>query len=261
MKWHCTNCGYIHEGTKAPKECPACKHEQAYHEILEELYKSTAPEDRANPDTLLSLLPSIAGEILDAAPEKQGFRETAWWQETRKEILENTTRSILLLAELQGDFVPSKFELRFSKEHTLVVSDGRDSFKLRGIIDRLDQDGEGRARIIDYKTAGPYKYTKHTLESGEKIQLALYALAARDAFDHSEIADGFYWHVFQAEASKLKLSEYGPEEAIAVAVDHAWRSVRGARQGYFIPRAPADGCPTYCPAVGFCWNYRPGMWS
>jgi len=38
VKWHCTNCGYIHEGTEAPKECPACKHTQAYYELLAENY-------------------------------------------------------------------------------------------------------------------------------------------------------------------------------------------------------------------------------
>jgi len=37
-KWHCTNCGYIHEGTEAPKVCPACKHAQAYYELLAENY-------------------------------------------------------------------------------------------------------------------------------------------------------------------------------------------------------------------------------
>jgi len=38
VKWHCTNCGYIHEGTEAPEECPACKHAQAYYELLAENY-------------------------------------------------------------------------------------------------------------------------------------------------------------------------------------------------------------------------------
>ena len=36
VKWHCINCGYIFEGTKAPKECPACQHPQCYYEILAE---------------------------------------------------------------------------------------------------------------------------------------------------------------------------------------------------------------------------------
>ena len=38
VKWHCTNCGYIHEGPEAPKVCPACKHPQAYYELLAENY-------------------------------------------------------------------------------------------------------------------------------------------------------------------------------------------------------------------------------
>ena len=38
VKWHCTNCGYIHEGPEAPEECPACKHPKAYYELLAENY-------------------------------------------------------------------------------------------------------------------------------------------------------------------------------------------------------------------------------
>ena len=38
VKWHCLNCGYVIDGFEAPKECPACKHPQAYFEILAENY-------------------------------------------------------------------------------------------------------------------------------------------------------------------------------------------------------------------------------
>jgi rubrerythrin len=38
VKWHCTNCGYVHEGLEAPALCPACKHPRAYFEILAENY-------------------------------------------------------------------------------------------------------------------------------------------------------------------------------------------------------------------------------
>jgi rubrerythrin len=38
VKWHCRNCGYIHEGPEAPKTCPACKHPQAYYELWCETY-------------------------------------------------------------------------------------------------------------------------------------------------------------------------------------------------------------------------------
>lgn len=36
--WKCRNCGFIHEGTAAPKLCPACQHSQAYFEIKETNY-------------------------------------------------------------------------------------------------------------------------------------------------------------------------------------------------------------------------------
>ena len=38
VKWHCRNCGYVHEGKEAPKQCPACAHPQAYYEVLAENY-------------------------------------------------------------------------------------------------------------------------------------------------------------------------------------------------------------------------------
>jgi rubrerythrin len=34
--WRCLNCGYLFEGTEAPKACPACAHPQAYFELLGE---------------------------------------------------------------------------------------------------------------------------------------------------------------------------------------------------------------------------------
>jgi rubrerythrin len=38
VKWHCLNCGYISEGSEAPKECPACRHPQSFYELLAENY-------------------------------------------------------------------------------------------------------------------------------------------------------------------------------------------------------------------------------
>jgi rubrerythrin len=36
--WKCLNCGYLHEGEKAPLMCPACLHPQAFFEIKEDNY-------------------------------------------------------------------------------------------------------------------------------------------------------------------------------------------------------------------------------
>ena len=38
VTWHCLNCGYVVEGVTAPDTCPACKHPQAFYEVLAENY-------------------------------------------------------------------------------------------------------------------------------------------------------------------------------------------------------------------------------
>ncbi len=38
LVWKCRNCGYLHEGEKAPKQCPACLHPQSYFELKEYNY-------------------------------------------------------------------------------------------------------------------------------------------------------------------------------------------------------------------------------
>ena len=32
IKWKCSKCGYIHEGTEPPEKCPSCKHPKEYYE-------------------------------------------------------------------------------------------------------------------------------------------------------------------------------------------------------------------------------------
>lgn len=32
VKWKCSKCGYVHEGTEPPAKCPACKHPKEYFE-------------------------------------------------------------------------------------------------------------------------------------------------------------------------------------------------------------------------------------
>jgi rubrerythrin len=38
VEWKCLNCGYVHKGKSAPKQCPECKHPQAFYELLEKNY-------------------------------------------------------------------------------------------------------------------------------------------------------------------------------------------------------------------------------
>lgn len=37
-RWHCRNCGYIHEGGDAPDVCPVCNHPRAHFELEQTNY-------------------------------------------------------------------------------------------------------------------------------------------------------------------------------------------------------------------------------
>ncbi|MFO7743608.1 MAG: PD-(D/E)XK nuclease family protein, partial [Anaerolineae bacterium] len=239
-----------------------------YHHILEELYRSVGVD--ADLASLREALPRVAEEVLDAAPREEGFRVTAWWQQTRREIAENVARSVEALESLDDSFgfyrAEQTFGIAGEPGPPLVIQDraAGDRLQLHGYIDRIDRaDGAGTPamRVIDYKTAGPYAYTARALEEGKKLQLPLYAMAAEQALELGNVVDGFYWHVEHAEPSSFTLAKSGPQAAMMTAVEHAWAAVRGARQGHFVPRAPDDGCPGYCPAAAFCWRYEPGRWG
>jgi ATP-dependent helicase/DNAse subunit B len=252
-----------------------------YHRILEELYNTVGLDADASSEPggspsrepaaavlerLQRALPEVAKEVLDAAPRREQFRETAWWRETRKEIVQNVARSLEALETLDERFRFCRAEQSFGIEGQPgppleVRDDAGDSFRLRGFIDRVDRAEGDRVRIIDYKTGGPYAYTPRAVREGEKVQLPLYALAAQEALELGEVVDGFYWHVQHAEASSFALARFGPQAAMATAVQHAWEAVRGARRGHFVPEPPDSGCPGYCPAAGFCWRYSASGWG
>jgi ATP-dependent helicase/DNAse subunit B len=233
-----------------------------YHRIFEQLYRTAG--EGADLEALQEALPDVAAEVLDAAPRREQFRATAWWQQTQQEIVEHVARSLEVLESLPDDFAFYQAERTFGipdkPGRPLVVCEEGDHFRLRGYIDRVDRAADGRVRIIDYKTAAPSAYTDRAVREGKELQLPLYALAAEEALELGEIVDGFYWHVRHAEPSRFTLAGFGPGAAMSTAVAHAWEAVRGARRGSFVPEVPDNDCPAYCPAATFCWHFTPRRW-
>jgi ATP-dependent helicase/DNAse subunit B len=228
-----------------------------YHTILERLYRNTP--DRTNLDDLLARLPEVARAVFAAAPLDYGFRPTALWEQQQAELVRILRDTVTALAEKSEGWTPRYFEQRFGfGEKPLVVHTPHGDMRLHGYIDRIDVDAEGRLRIVDYKASGS-PIAADGLKDGHRLQLPLYALAARDALQLGEVAEGFYWHIGRAEASSLKLEKFegGAPGAFETAKQHLAAHVAGIRAGQFQPAPPEDGCPSYCPAVGFCWRYRP----
>ncbi len=139
--------------------------------------------------------------------------------------------------------------------------------RIRGTIDRLDQNDAGELCIIDYKT-GSTGQDSSAFERGESLQLALYALAAQQLRAGERVTEGFYWSIRGAKASSFKLSKFhhtdeegreynGPAGAMAFALEHVGKFVAGIRGGEFFAEPPKGGCPSHCPAQNFCWRFEP----
>jgi DNA helicase-2/ATP-dependent DNA helicase PcrA len=78
--------------------------------------------------------------------------------------------------------VERKFDFRVGRHH------------LRGRVDRVDELPGGGYELIDYQTGDP----KPERELESDVQLAIYRLAAREAWD-LEAASGSYWYVLADE--------------------------------------------------------------
>ncbi len=232
-----------------------------YHEILENVYAQAGEQAGAN--HLPDLLPAVARDVFDRAPAEYGFRPTPLWQMQRVELEQIVADTLTALIEATAGSAPLAQEQAFGldEQPPLVVRRGDDEFRARGFIDRVDQLADGRLRIIDYKSGATPIAARDLLE-GRRLQIALYALAARDALALGNPADGFYWHIGSAKPSSLRLEKFegGLEGALNIAVEHVFRHIAGVRAGQFPPLPPKAGCPGHCPGAAFCWRYQTKGW-
>ncbi len=241
------------------------------HAILERAYREA--DQPANVDSVLDELDRVCEEEFASAPETYGFRPNPLWaleQEQWRDALEQT---VLGMAELEAGWSPTAFEAVFGIEGApaLVVElPSGEVLRLRGVIDRVDSNDAGEIRLVDYKT-GSSHLSRRDLVEGRRLQLPLYAEAARTALEMGEPVEGLYWSILRGAASSLRLSRFrheeegfsyaGPRGAFDLTLRHVERAVQEISAGHFPPEPPRGGCPSYCPAATWCWRYTPSGYA
>ena len=235
------------------------------HGVLEQVYRETP--DPANTADVLARLPSVAERVFAEAPQKYQFRPSLLWEIQQEELLVVLEAAVQGIADLDpvDGWRPLAFECKFGLEDQppLRLPSRGGEIRLHGIVDRVDINSNGELRVIDYKSGGSHLTPRELIE-GQRLQLPIYAMAASQALGLGQPVEGFYWKLFQAAPSSLKLSSFeyeggeGPQAAFSLAASHVEATVSAIRQGLFSPLAPRDGCPDWCTAAAWCWHYQAG---
>ena len=233
-----------------------------YHEVLEETYRRALPDAHARSAT--RPLCQVAAEVFDAAPDEYGFRPTALWTRQREELTRMLAETLEALIEATTGWQTVELEQAFGLKGRPcldVTHEGR-RLRLRGFVDRLDRDADGRLQVIDYK-AGSTPISARDLESGKRV--AAPALRPGRARRPGPGRGGRRLLLARQlrpspAACGWRATSGGVEFAIQTALEHALDIVDAVRAGQFPPRPPSGGCPANCPAAAFCWRYAPRAW-
>jgi len=171
-------------------------------------------------------------------------------------------------------FVHAEFEFgtRDALRGPLVVTlPGGRVVAFRGKADRVDLDGNGRITVYDYKSGKSDRYrpissAETRLGGGERLQLPVYALAAREAFGDAETAVGaWYWFLEQKGGGELR--GYDLDDATLTQFrDAVSLIVQGIEAGLFPARPGNTGQKTfencmYCPYDSLCASDRLRAWE
>jgi ATP-dependent helicase/DNAse subunit B len=183
-------------------------------------------------------------------------------------------------AQEGSDWVPQALELGFGFESEeegdvpgLVLGDGDDSVRVRGVIDRIDVEPGGRRAIVrDYKSgANRLERAGARWLDGAQLQVGLYMLAVRRLLALEPVA-GFYQPLTGRElrprgafldGSNVSRSAYATDAfdpaALAELLDEIERAAielaMTLRRGELTP-APGTCSRDGCRHPGICWAVR-----
>jgi len=183
-------------------------------------------------------------------------------------------RDLRTLFAEEGDLEPLAAELAFglgtegSDPSVAVEVAGGRTVSFRGSADRVDRTSDRRLVVSDYKTGrqgGLKDLSKDPLAGGTRLQLPLYAMAAKARFDTDEPVVARYWLVSgERAAPRYSVTLSDPVKAWFGRV--VGTIARGVEAGAF-PGMPGqlswrgfEAC-TYCDFDSVCPSTREREWS
>jgi ATP-dependent helicase/nuclease subunit B len=260
------------------------------HDILEKFINTAraqnslpAPSEAWSEDHHRELR-RIANEHFEEAEARGVTGKSVMWQIARDEILIDLDSFLDADLRMRQQFGVSPIgveaEFGMSSEGwdpaAYTLSDNS-QVSFRGKIDRVDADNDhSKVLVLDYKTGSDYSYRKlkdDPIDRGHHLQLAIYALAARQALGAHTLGkypavSAAYWFVTGRGNFALLPSSpvsIGNDDVAARFEDGISTIVGGIRQGLF-PANPGDpdrgsfaNC-RFCDFKSLCPSRRDVQW-
>jgi RecB family exonuclease len=183
------------------------------HGILEEYLLTLLDGQPRDLARLLAIAERRFGEL-----ERRGVtgKHLTWQHE--QELIRRELRRFFA----EDDLTPLAAELVFGmngQEPVVVTLDDGREVRFRGAADRVDEDPEGRLVVTDYKTGGLTDFedlrrnlADDPVDRGRKLQLPLYALAARQRYGSDRPVSARYW--FTSERGRFEAIGYDVGEDV-----------------------------------------------
>ncbi|MDD7968521.1 PD-(D/E)XK nuclease family protein [Actinomycetospora lemnae] len=188
------------------------------------------------------------------------------WEQDRRVLLRDLEAWLVKDDERRArldEAVPVGAEHAFGREGSpavrLDLGDGR-TLRLQGRVDRVDRRRGGGLVVTDYKTGKTDLYRgkltpEEPTDHGQRLQLPVYALAAREAFGRADTpVRAEYW--FTSLRGGFEQVGFDVTDAVLENTRQVLRTiVDGIGRGWFLARPPNDpgnrayGCP-WCDVDG-----------
>ncbi len=254
------------------------------HTVLEE-FIGAAMETRDIPPPPQAWSESQRGELRRIAlrrfedlESKGALGKPMLWEIDREEILADFDAFLEWDSSIRERFrvtphlVEAKFGMDGDTPDVELLLNAADAIHFRGMADRIDtSEDRSRALVIDYKTGGSTYYDvldKDPLDSGRKLQLAIYSLAARSLLGENVSVRAAYGFVSGRGGFQIRPKEpldYGSDEMLGRFRKATSAIVNGIHEGVF-PANPGnqgyggyDNC-RFCDFDSICPSRRDVMW-
>jgi ATP-dependent helicase/nuclease subunit B len=246
------------------------------HRVLERLVAAematqmaTGASGEAEPSAREARMLAYAEEEFEEARRRGVTGHPALWALERSRMTSDLREHLRGEAEHRAasGARPVAVELDFGPASGTEVSVGTPCgvVRFRGRIDRVDELADGSVAVVDYKSGRPYRALEggDPLSGGQRLQLPVYALAARAAFGARRVRAGYWFVGSPTPPEWLDLDDAARsrlEEVLGTLAEAVETGRFPARPG------PSDGrhlrgsnC-TYCPYDGMCPPDRVTSW-